>query len=420
MAPRPDGGLFVSIQAPESAVLASLDAAGQVRPGWPIVLAGSSRCQIAADPKDGSLRAVCATPASGARAFAYDDAGRLLAGWPVDISGGFVDEWGRYRPRLVEGQLYLVLGSGSPASAWLVRVSADGSVRTGASLPGPGADESYVDAAIAPDGTAYVMAYAYAADGSAIVTVIAAADLAGLKPGWPIRVGGEASAPSLGPDGRIYLTVGQPGGSASQLLAFARDGKAVPGWPVNLPVAAPSVWSGHGQRPPAAPVVARDGSAYLVTEEGGFPGGGTTAYAIDATGALRAGWPYRSSTGLVWNGYITPCAIGGGLRRSDPVAAPNGGLYLLHQVARGGTGGSIVAIGRDGAVKAGWPVVLRRAGAEFSSVAVGPDGTAFALAIEPERHEDTGCGAPIPLSSATILAIEPDGTVRYRVTVAEP
>jgi hypothetical protein len=70
-----------------------------------------------------------------------------------------------------------------------------------------------------------------------------------------------------------------------------------------------------------------------------------------------------------------------------------------------------VAIGPDGRVRPGWPVVLERPGAEFWSVVVGSDQTAFALAIEPEAGER---------SSATILAIGPDGTVRYRVTVVEP
>ena len=419
LAPRPDGGLFVLIEAPGGAVLASLDAAGRVRPGWPIVLAGSSGCEIAADPADGSVRAVCGTRPSGARAFAYDAAGRQLAGWPVDLPLGSVYEWWLGGPRFVDGQLYLVIASYNPASARLVRVSADGSVRTSASLPGPGGDEVYEDAAIAPDGTAYLMTYTYAADDHA--TEITAADLGGLKPGWPIRVGGEASAPSLGPDGRIYLTVGQPGGSSSQVLAFARDGKAVTGWPVKLPVAAPSVWSGHGEQPPAAPVVAPDGSAYFVTQEGGFPDGPTTAYAIDATGVLRAGWPYRSSTGLVWHGHVSPCATGGGLERSDPAVGPDGSLYLLQLAAsRGIGGGSIVAVGTDGVVKAGWPVVLRRAGAEFESVVVGPDGTAFALAIEPEEYLPDECGGTVSLDSATILAINPGGTVRYRTTIVSP
>ncbi|MBF8289922.1 MAG: hypothetical protein HW391_890, partial [Chloroflexi bacterium] len=58
-----------------------------------------------------------------------------------------------------------------------------------------------------------------------------------------------------------------------------------------------------------------------------------------------------------------------------------------------------------------WPVELRRAGSEFWTVVVGPDGTVHALAIEPEA----GGG-----SSATILAIASDSSVIYGTTVVEP
>jgi hypothetical protein len=47
----------------------------------------------------------------------------------------------------------------------------------------------------------------------------------------------------------------------------------------------------------------------------------------------------------------------------------------------------------------------------FWSVVVGSDGTAYALAIERES------GAS---SSATVLAIAPDGSVPYRATIIDP
>ena len=50
-------------------------------------------------------------------------------------------------------------------------------------------------------------------------------------------------------------------------------------------------------------------------------------------------------------------------------------------------------------------------GAEFASVVVGSDGTAYALAIEPET------GGKF---SASILAIAPDSTVLYTTTIVEP
>ena len=368
------------------------------------------------------MRAVCATyHPEGTRAFAYDDAGRQLWGWPVDISGGSLDVWDRERPRLVDGDLYLVLHSRHPpSSATLVRVAAEGTVRTGTNLWGLVAsdplDWSIDEVAIGPDGTAYAMAYTADLSRSEIV----AATLEGPLPGWPVRIDGYASRPSFGPGGRIYLAVELPGGRKSRVLALSRSGKAVAGWPAELPVAAPVEWNGEGDMPPAAPVVAPDGSAYVVTEESEYPFNGTTAYAIDKSGNLRAGWPYRTSTGLVWPGTCPCSATGCGGFRSDPVAALDGSLHLLQLAPSAGTGGSIVAVGTDGAVKAGWPVVLRRAGAEFSSVVVGPDGTAFALAIEPEEYLPDECGGTVSLDSATILAINPGGTVRYRTTLVSP
>ena len=54
---------------------------------------------------------------------------------------------------------------------------------------------------------------------------------------------------------------------------------------------------------------------------------------------------------------------------------------------------------------------LARRGAAFWSVVVGSDGTAFCLAVEPEAGGKT---------SATIVAIAKDGTVRSRTTVIQP
>ena len=52
-----------------------------------------------------------------------------------------------------------------------------------------------------------------------------------------------------------------------------------------------------------------------------------------------------------------------------------------------------------------------RRGAESRSILGGPDGTVWALAIEPEPGGNT---------SATILAVTTDGSVLSRTTVANP
>jgi hypothetical protein len=85
-------------------------------------------------------------------------------------------------------------------------------------------------------------------------------------------------------------------------------------------------------------------------------------------------------------------------------------VYLPLSARDAKVGGNIVAVGQNGRVRPGWPVLLQRAGAEFWSVVVGADGTAYALAMEPETGNQ---------SSATILAIAPDGTVLYRTTIVD-
>jgi hypothetical protein len=56
-------------------------------------------------------------------------------------------------------------------------------------------------------------------------------------------------------------------------------------------------------------------------------------------------------------------------------------------------------------------VGLRRTGSEFWSIVVGSDGTAYALAVEPEAGDSY---------SASILAFAPDSTVLYTTTIVEP
>ena len=126
------------------------------------------------------------------------------------------------------------------------------------------------------------------------------------------------------------------------------------------------------------------------------------------------GWPYRPATPLVRPDPLRPDPREDGIFCAPlgrPAVGPDSVLYLPLQARDATVGGSIVAVGPDGRVRAGWPVELRRPGAEFWSVVVGSDGTAYALAIEPE---------PGDASSASILAIAPDSTVLYRTTIIDP
>jgi hypothetical protein len=217
---------------------------------------------------------------------------------------------------------------------------------------------------------------------------------------------GWATELAFGPNGRLYVTEGQEGRRPSRILVFDSAGRSLPIGSDPLPVAATSDYQGAGPIGGLAPpIVAGDGTSFFVSEEGG-----TTFYGLDPSGRVMVGWPYRDSVGLQW-GYCAPGATGCAVWRSTPAVGPGDVLYLIHPPRDPTVGGSLVAIGPDGRVRPGWPVVLAHAGAEFRSVVVAPDGIAYAVAVEPE-----GGGR----YSASLLAIAPDSTVRYRVVIVEP
>jgi len=74
-------------------------------------------------------------------------------------------------------------------------------------------------------------------------------------------------------------------------------------------------------------------------------------------------------------------------------------------------GGSIVAVGPDRRLRAGWPVEPKRLGAEFWTVVVGSDGTVYELAVEPE---------PGGAITRSIRASAPDSTVVWTTAIVEP
>jgi hypothetical protein len=339
---------------------------------------------------DGSIRVVCSN-----RAYAFAPDGRPMAGWPVEFPAGlFADA------RVVGLDLYALnyYSVENEDAIRLVAAAADGKLEIGAPWDMPSASEERVQ--LGPDGTGYVLAYVYEAGH----TEITAYDLGGTREGWPVRVSGQPDRLAFGRDGRIYATEGEEDRTPSRFVVFGPDGRSLPIGSDRLPVALTSDHTGAGPNGPPPPVVAEDGTTWLVTEDRG-----TTVYRLDPTGQAMAGWPYRDTSGLQWS-YCPP-DTGGSCWRPNPAAGPGNVLYLLHPPESGNLGGSIVAIGPNGRVRPGWPVVLQRPGAHFRSVVVGSDGTVYALAVEPEGGDR---------SSASILAIGPDSTVRWITTIVEP
>jgi hypothetical protein len=415
MAPGPQGTLFVSIPRPGGSVLALLDRSGRPSPGWPIAVKDSTSCELLLPLADGSVRVVCTlenpegNTFSPIGAFAFDSTGRLLAGWPVDLGDRGVE--GYSAGRVVGDELtvyaWATFGDAPEAgNAWVMSVAADGAIRNGTKVPFVNCcDQRW---AIGPDGVAYGSINQYGKDASAPKSSkLVAVSFAGAGAGFPIAIGGLASEPGFDAAGRIHVTGATEANGRARTFVFDPDGRAV-GGSGNLGVQATDECIGiEGScEAPAAPLVGADGTTFVV----GFDNG-TIVVGVSPSGRVMAGWPYRSDAGLQGIGACPPGAACEGTNLALPAIGPDNILYLIRGAATDSVGGTLVAVKSDGRVRAGWPVELQRPGAGLWSVIVGSDGTAYALAVEPE----TGTS-----SSATILAIAPDSTVLYRTTVINP
>jgi len=384
--------------------------------GWPIRLPGSPYCGLLLPVDDGTIRVVCepgdqATDAPRVLAFAFDARGNPLAGWPVDLPCCFTgrvlgDELTVYaREHFLTG-----FEEGQPAgNAWIVTVAADGTVRHGAKVPFVNVccGDSW---AVGPDGVAYGSNHQFGDSPSAPKSSeLLAVNFAGVPAGFPIAIDGLASEPAFDQAGRIHVTVATEVGGPARTLVFDTDGQAVDGLSAELGIAASADCAGiEGScEVPAAPLVGPDGTTYVI----GWDFNGAISVGV-RYGQVMAGWPYRSDAGRQGTGFCPEGAACDAFNLAAPTIGPENDVLYLPSAARDASvGGSIVAVGPDGRVRPGWPVELRRPGAEFWSVVVGSDGTVYALAIELESSNT---------SSATILAIAPDSTVLFRTTIVDP
>jgi hypothetical protein len=293
---------------------------------------------------------------------------------------------------------------GQPAGdGRIVTVAPDGTVREGATVPF-GLDCCLDTWTVGPDGVAYGTTHDFA--GATPISQLAAVSFEGVPAGFPVRIAGLASGPSFDASGRIHLTIGNPAEPPALSLVLGQDGKVVGSGADALAIAATSDWRGAGADYPAPPLVGPDGTTFVIDDRHG-----TTVGRLGHTGHAIPGWPYRSDLKVEETGSCGEGETGCGWFRAAPTLGPNNELFVLHVATKSTAGGSVVAIDQDGRVREGWPVGLRRPGAQFWSVSVGADGTAYALAIEPE---------PNGSHSATILSLAPNSNVDYTATIIEP
>jgi hypothetical protein len=411
MAPGYAGDFYVSIPATDGTVLARLDAEGDPIPGWPVFIPGSESCDQLLPVTDGSVRLICDRPAADeglggliAQVHALGANGRPLPAWPVEIEDVVTG-------RMVGDELTLLIKpyagdvseTDTPETVLLATVGADGSVRSGPDVQFDCCEHSW---AIGPDGIGY--GTTHRDWDTSVKTDIEAFGLEGLRIGWPKTIDGNASDLAFDAQGRVYAIVGSPNAQPARTIVIDHDGRDLPAGSSDQAIVSTNPWTGAGADYPGSPIVAGDGTSYIVQSVDGQ----TRVQALDPGGQRVVGWPYESDLGLQeTGGGCPPETTGCGSFLATPVVAPGNVLYLIEEAANSADGSRLVAIGRDGRVVDGWPVELRRSGSEFWSIVAGPDGRVYALAIEPE---------PNGAHSATILSIAPDSDVQFNVTVVEP
>ena len=268
--------------------------------------------------------------------------------------------------------------------------------------------------AIGPDKVAYGVMRRANDTGTQATSQLIAVSNAGVPAGFPVALEGVASTPAFDRDGRLHVTVAtvsvdSPYHGPARTLVFDRNGQPVAGGSGDLGLVASDTCVGiEGScEGPAAPLVGPDGTAFVI----GAGSQGTIAARVMPSGEMTGGWPYRTDAEHQAASFCEPGDVCEGYNLAMPAISPDNVLYLIHRAATESTGGSVEAIGPNGRVVSGWPVGLQRAGSGFWSVVVGSDGTVYALAIEPEPGDG---------SSATILGIAPDSTVRYTTTIVDP
>jgi hypothetical protein len=367
---------------------------------------------------DGSVRIICDgtdlptfdNDLSDVRVFAYDASGQSMAGWPVQVRPGTGSIVGNDLAIISTQWLTDTVTPGEVShEAWVTSVTADGSIHTGTKLP-------MVEAcceqwAIGPDGIAYGTATHNERDrpGVEALSQVTGLDLSGPRAGWPVQFDGIPSTPAFGPDGRTVIMVGSLVRNASSALAIDRGGNAFSASSAWLPIASVEYpdTGGCTAGSPMPPIVAGDGTSFLFSDLD------THVYALGPSLSINPGWPFEPAMPLEVPrpGFEYEHEAGFCPAPATPAAGPDSTLYLALQARTKAVGGSIVAVGPEGNMRPGWPVELKRAGAEFWSVNVGSDGTVYALAIEPEAGGN---------SSASLLAIAPDSSVLYRTTIIDP
>ncbi len=390
----PDGSAYLLARDGRTAI--ALDAAGHVRPGWPIDAREGSSFGSLIVGSDGSVYLdECGARGVGCTLHRLGVDGQDFPGWPFEIPAEFACPTGDqcYANALEigpNGMVYVV--SRRTDALGLMAVHPDGVIVPGWPLVLD--DYEWSDMRVGPDGTVFLVRrpvgeptndpslgvidehaelwafgtngrprsgwpvavpnirrFLLSPDGDVVVwslmndvgelcsnprrTVFTVLGPDGrTSSGWPRGSTGFASFPTLGADGTLYYV------SATQKL-YAHDtaGEVKTGWPVAVPGAGDACGS-------ASPLVAPDGTIYTVGDE---------VTALSPDGQPLPGWPYRPAAAMSGPCFDSECYGG----YAPPVVAPDGTVYIVvYPSDPSGVRAEVLALDRRGKLKPGWPYRL--------------------------------------------------------------
>ncbi len=350
--PPAGGGLTAELVCEEPGCgLSLLDADGEVMPGWPVELDGF--CSGAVTDGIQRVYAACDISVEGPTLHGFNASGAVADGWPVILPApigtvsvnDFTAVCGRQLPPIslgADGTLYV--STWDESVRLLHAIDPAGQPRAGWPQPLPGDNQFGCGGfTLLPDQTLRAWGYegepsvpielGYGPFAQRTVFTALAADGSTL-PGWPFGSTGTGSGALIGADGTLYHV-----SEAGNVWAHGMDGQPKPGWPFALG----EEWM--------SPYLAPDGRLVLLSATGTGE-----IVAIGPDGATSPGWPRRLLVGRA-----SPCLYNGDTDcffLVEPVFGPDGTVYLALAPIAEGLGGSILALGPDGLVPAGWPLQL--------------------------------------------------------------
>lgn len=366
LAVGPDGSVLVDeCGAPEvGCTLHRFGKGAREAPGWPYEIPADFACSAADqcyftildfDPNGGVYLA--SWRANDRRVIAIDHGGDLMPGWPIVL-----DEYDWSDLQLgPEGTLFAIRRPiGTPTYdpsrgkidelAELWAFGTNGKPRSGWPVPVPNVG-GYLS------GRHQVVVRSLIDDigelcSSPRRTVFTVLDLDGrTASGWPRGSTGFASFPALGQDGTLYYV-----SATHKVYAHDRVGNVKTGWPV----AVPGAGDGCG---PLRPSLAPDGTIYVVGDE---------VSALSSDGRPLPGWPFRLPAHVNAPCFDTEC-VGG--PPATAISADGTVYVLVHHTDPSGIRAEVIAIDRQGRLKAGWPYrVPFDANAVIAVPSVSPDG----------------------------------------------